>query len=177
MKDDSKQGEILAGGRLNLEANQRGQITPQQKDQLQHDMKQEQQRQYQVIYVSFAVFIVVGMILVLIPSLPIPIITVPIVWGIGVALWYRYIWMQQKPIRDDLEAGEVQALIGYVDRNTTQGYHITISGVKYITHPDMYASFDETQRYTIYVLPRSKIILSSEIVIELNDTVDENSTP
>jgi len=156
---------------LNLEANQQGQLTAQQKDWLKQDMKQERQRQYRLIYASFAVFLIIAMIVILMPSLPIPIVAVPLVWGIGIASWYGYIWMQQKPIRDDLDAGTVQAITGYVDKHKEEGYCITVSGVSYAVHPDMYPIFDETERYTIYVIPYSKIVLSAEIITETSDYI------
>ncbi len=164
MNDKQNPDEILARGSLNLEANQQGHITAQQNDWLKQDMKLERQRQYRLIYASCAVFLVVAIVVVLMPFLPIPIIAVPIVWGIGVACWYGYVWMQQKPIRDDLEAGIVQAITGYIDKHNKDGYQITISGVNYTVHPDMYPIFDETQRFIIYVIPKSKIVLSAEIM-------------
>lgn len=169
MDNKSKHDEILARGRLNLQANQQGHMTPQQKDWLKRDMKQERQRQYQLVYVSCAVFFVVGIILVLIPFLPIPIIAVPIVWSIGVVHWFGFVWVQQKPIRDDLEAGTVNSVTGYVDKSSEHGYHVTIDGTNYATPPDLYMTFDETQRYIIYFIPESKVVLSAESVTESSD--------
>lgn len=161
--------EILARGHLNLEANQQGHITAQQKDWLNHDMKEERQRQLQMVYMSCGVLLVVAVVLALMPFLPIPLIAVPILWGGGVAVWYGVTWRQQKPIRDDLDTGNVNAVTGYVDKSTEHGYHVILSGVNYATPPELYQVFDETQRYTIYVTPESKIVLSAEVITESED--------
>jgi len=167
--NNNKHAEILARGHLNLEANQQGKMSTQQKDWLRQDMKKERQRQYQMAFMSCVVFLVVAIIVILMPFLPIPIIAVPIIWGIGFALWYGYIWVQEKPIQDDLKAGGVQAVTGYIDKSTEQGYHVILGGVKYATHPDMYPAFDETLLYTIYVTSQSKIVLSAEIATSIDD--------
>ena len=170
MNSNNQHDEILARGRLNLEANQQGQMTPQQKDWLKQDMKEERQRQYQLVFVSCIVFLIVAIVLVLMPFLPVPILIVPFVWGVGVVSWYGYVWMQQKPIRDDLEAELVEAVTGYVDKkNVEQGFMVTIDGVDYVTHPDMYPIFDDIRRYIAYVIPKSKIILSAQAIIEADE--------
>jgi hypothetical protein len=158
--------EVLARGHLNLQANQQGHMTAQQKDWLRRDMKEERHHQLRMVYMSCGVLLVVVVILALMPFLPIPMIAVPLAWGIGVALWYGVVWKQQKPIRDDLKAGKVNSVTGYVDKSTEHGYHVTIGDVNYATPPDMYRAFDETQRYIVYFTPESQIVLSAEIVTE-----------
>ena len=159
----NKDNEILARGQLNLQANQQGKMSAQQKDWLQQDMKKERQKQYRLFFVSCAIFLMVAIVLVLLPSLPIPIIILPIILSMGLIAWGSFVWIQEKPIRNDIASGQVETLTGYVDKSTEQGYHITIGGVKYATHPDMYPAFDETLPYTIYVTPQSKIVLSAQI--------------
>lgn len=171
MNNKNNHDEVLARGRLNLEANRQGEMTSQQKDWIQQDMNKERQRQYQMVYASCAIFVVVAIIIILLPSLPIPIIGLPIVWGIGFLAWYGFVWQQEKPLRADLDAGVVQAVTGYVDKSTEQGYSVIIGGIKYATHPDMYPAFDETLRYTIFVTPNSKIVLSAEITEDSSDPI------
>ncbi len=65
----------------------------------------------------------------------------------------------------------VQAITGYIDKYNQDGYRITMSGVSYTVHPDMYPIFDETQRFIIYVLPQSKIVLSAEIITDTSDYI------
>jgi hypothetical protein len=161
--------ELLARGHLNLHANQQGQMTAQQKDWLNRDIKEERQRQLQMVYISCGVLLVVAVVLALMPLLPIPLLAVPLIWGSGVAVWYGVVWKQQKPIRDDLDAGTVNAVTGYIDKNKEHGYHVILNGVNYATPPDLYPIFDETQHYTIYVTPKSKIVLSAEIITEPED--------
>ena len=167
MKNKNKYEDAsLTRGEQNLQANRQGQMTAQQKDWLWRDMKEERRRQLQMVYISCGVLLVVAVILALMPFLPIPAIVVPIAWGGGVALWYAIVWIQQKPIRDDLKAGKVDSVTGYVDKSTEHGYHVTIGDVNYATPPDMYHAFDETQRYVVYFMPTSKIVLSAEMATE-----------
>jgi len=166
----------LTRGLLNLQANRNGKITPQQKDWLRRDMRQARRQYNQQIVLSAIVFLVVTVVLALLPIVIIPVVFVPIIWGVGVALWYGYLWYQQQSIRDDLTNGTVASATGYIDKSTKHGYHITIDGVNYATPPEMYDTFSDTARYTVYVTPQSHIVLSAELIAETDDDFESDDS-
>ncbi len=165
----------LTRGQANLVANQTGKITAQQKDSLRRDMRQARGRYRQEVIISGIVALVVTIILMIIPFDFIAPILVILIWGVLVMIWYGYAWMQQSPIRKDIDKGIVETATGYIDKSTRQGYHITIADVDYATPPDMYEAFSDTQGYTVYFLPQSKIVVSAEISPEYSDNNDYES--
>lgn len=177
MKEGKSAHSPQIGGMGNLQANQQGNMSSAQKDRLRRDMRVARGVYNQQIVLSGIVFLVVMVVLALMPFVIIPVIFVPMIWGVGVLAWYAYAWGQQKPIRDDIQAGTVKTATGYIDKSSTHGYHITINGVDYVTPPDLYEAIGDTARYTVYVTPQSKIVLSAEVIDEPTDDYesDENT--
>ena len=163
--------DILTRGQANLEANQSGTISAQQKDRIKQDMKVARQDQLRIVYVAGILLFMVTVMLVLLPNLPIPIFAPLLIWMIGFTLWRTYIHKQQQPLRDDLERGRVESVTGYVNKTTKLGgYHVIIHDEAYETPPDMYHAFDETQEYTVYYTPNTRIVLSAERIEVPDDT-------
>lgn len=155
---------VLSRGQANIEANRQGKLTAQQKDGLQDDLKQARRQAWKQVYLSAMVLLVVIVVILLMPYLPITIVVPILLWLGGVGVWYAYSWWTQKPIREDITDGTVVPITGYIDKSTTHGYHVTVQQVDYATPPKLYDAFDETERYTLYVTPRSKIVVSAEIL-------------
>lgn len=175
-KDKQKIDSTLTRGMVNLQANQQGKISTQQKDRIRRDMREARQRYNQQIILSGVVFLVVAVVLALMPFVVIPVVFIPFIWAVGVALWYAYAWYEQQAIRTDLSAGIVTTATGYIDKSTRDGYHITIDGVDYATAPDIHEAFNDTARYTVYVTPNSKIVLSAEVIDEPADDYESDET-
>lgn len=91
-----------------------------------------------------------------------------IILGVLFAFFAAFSWRKFRLLAVDMEAG-VGCVEGDLRKSSLQNptfkstdYFLTINGVRFSVHPDIYDTFKDGDPYAIYYIPRSKTIYSAE---------------